>query len=98
MSSPGRRQDLYDKRDTLRLMAERAISLRLDEGAASALELLMRDGKSRSEAIREAVVDTARRRLYELAAADAARVAADENDRREVAEVQALMEALSEEG
>ena len=79
-------------------MAERAISLRLDEEAARALELLMRDGKSRSAAIREAVVETARRRLYELAAADAARVTVDENDRREVASVQALMEALSEEG
>ena len=78
-------------------MAERAISLRLDEDAAGALELLMRDGKSRSDAIREAIVDTARRRLYEVAQADAARVAADADDRREVAAVQALMEALSEE-
>ncbi len=78
-------------------VAERAISLRLDEEAARALELLMRDGKSRSEAIREAVVDTARRRLYEIAAADAARVSADEDDRREVAQIQALMEELSEE-
>ena len=88
---------MYDKRDTLADVAERAISLRLDEEAARALELLMRDGKSRSEAIREAVVETARRRLYEIAAADAARVGADEGDRREVAAVQALMEALSEE-
>ena len=78
-------------------VAERAISLRLDEEAARALEFLMRDGESRSEAVREAVIDTARRRLYEVAAADAARVAADQNDRREVAAVQALMEALSEE-
>jgi Arc/MetJ-type ribon-helix-helix transcriptional regulator len=74
-----------------------AISLRLDEEAERALELLMRRGRSRSEAIREAVVETARRRVYELAAADAARIAADEDDRREVAEVQALLEALSEE-
>jgi Arc/MetJ-type ribon-helix-helix transcriptional regulator len=73
-----------------------AISLRLDEEAERALELLMRSGRSRSEAIREAVVETAQRRVYELAAADAARIAADEGDRREVAEVQALMEALSE--
>jgi Arc/MetJ-type ribon-helix-helix transcriptional regulator len=78
-------------------VAERAISLRLDAEANRALELLMRDGKSRSEAIREAVVDTARRRLYEIAASDAARVGVDEDDRREVAAVQALMEALSEE-
>jgi Arc/MetJ-type ribon-helix-helix transcriptional regulator len=88
---------MYDRCDTFGQMVERAISLRLDEDAARALELLMRDGKSRSEAIREAVVDTARRRLYEIAAADAARVGADEDDRREVAAVQALMEELSEE-
>jgi len=78
-------------------VTERAVSLRLDEEAVRALGLLMRDGKSRSEAIRKAVVDTARRRLYEIAAADAARVGADEADRREVAAVQALMEALTEE-
>ncbi len=88
---------VYHKCDTIVQMAEPAISLRLDEEAARALELLMRDGKSRSEAFREAVVDTAHRRLYEIAAADAARVGADEDDRREVAAVQALMEALSEE-
>jgi Arc/MetJ-type ribon-helix-helix transcriptional regulator len=88
---------VYDKCDTVVEVAERAISLRLDAEATRALELLMRDGKSRSEAIREAVVETGRRRLYELAAADAARVGADEGDRREIAAVQALMEALSEE-
>ena len=96
--SPGRLVSwMYDNCDTLVEVAERPISLRLDEEATRALELLMRDGKSRSEAIREAVVDTARRRRYELAAADAARVGADEGDRREVAAVQALMEELSEE-
>jgi Arc/MetJ-type ribon-helix-helix transcriptional regulator len=90
---------VYDKCDTNRPeMTERAISLRLDEETARALELLMRGGKSRSEAVREAVVETARRRLYEIAAADAARIAADENDRHEVAEIQALWDALSEEG
>ena len=88
---------MYDRCDTTVEVAERAISLRLDEEATRALELLMRDGKSRSVAIREAVVDTARRRLLELAAADAARVGADAGDRREVAAVQALMEELSEE-
>jgi Arc/MetJ-type ribon-helix-helix transcriptional regulator len=78
-------------------VAGEAISLRLDDEAERALGFLMRSGKSRSEAIREAVVETARRRVYELAAEDAARIAADEDDRREVAEVQALLEALSEE-
>jgi len=63
-----------------------------------ALEHLMDGGDSRSEASRQAVVETTRRRVYELAAKDAARVAADEGDRREVAEIQALLDALSGEG
>ena len=88
---------MYDKCATTAEVTERAISIRLDEKATRALELLVRDGKSRSVAIGEAVVDAARRRLHEIAAADAARVGADEDDRREVAAVEALMEALSEE-
>ena len=54
----------------------------------------MRDGKSRSEAIREALVTAARQQLVEQAAADAARIAADPEDVREVVAVRALMEAL----
>lgn len=88
---------MYDKRDTFAPVAGGVISLRLDDEAERALELLMRSGRSRSDAIREAVVDTARRRVYELAAEDATRIAADEDDCREVAEVQVLLEALSEE-
>jgi len=79
-------------------MGERAISLRLDEEAERALEFLMRNGESRSEAIRAALIAEARRRKLEIAAADAARVAADPKDRREIAEVQALMEDLRAEG
>ena len=79
-------------------MAERAISLRLDEEAARALHFLMRDGESRSQAIRVALLGEAWRRRLEIAAADAARVAADPKDRREIAEVQALMEDLRGEG
>ncbi len=79
-------------------MAERAISVRLDESAERALEFLMRNGESRSEAIRAALIAEARRRLLALAADDAARVAADPEDRREIAEVQALMEALRAKG
>jgi Arc/MetJ-type ribon-helix-helix transcriptional regulator len=77
---------------------DRAISLRLDRKTTEALRVLTADGRSQSEAIRQAVLETARRQLYEQARTDAARLAADENDRREVAAVQALMEALSEEG
>ncbi len=89
---------MYDKCDTLVEMGERAISLRLDEEAARAVQFLMRNGESRSQAIRTALLGEARRRKLESAAADAARVAADPNDRREIAEVQALMEALRGEG
>jgi len=89
---------VYDECDTIVQMAERAISLRLDEEAARALQFLMRKGESRSEAIRAALIGEARRRKLELAAADAARVAADPKDRREIAEVQALMEDLRAEG
>ena len=89
---------MYDNCDTIVEMAERAISLRLDEDAARALQYLMRKGESRSQAIRAALIGEARRRKLEIAAADAARLAADPNDRREIAEVQALMEDLRGEG
>jgi Arc/MetJ-type ribon-helix-helix transcriptional regulator len=79
-------------------VADRAISVRLDEDAERALQFLMRNGQSRSEAIRSALIAEARRRKLEIAAADAARVAADPKDRREIAEVQALMEDLRAEG
>jgi Arc/MetJ-type ribon-helix-helix transcriptional regulator len=79
-------------------MGERAISVRLDDSAERALEFLMRNGQSRSEAIRLAVIAEARCKMLELAAEDAARVAADPDDRREIAEIQALMEALRAEG
>ena len=79
-------------------MADRAISLRLDEEAARALGFLMRNGQSRSDAIRAALIAEARRKKLELAAADAGRVAADPEDRREIAELQAFMEDLRAEG
>jgi len=81
-----------------REVGERAISLRLDQEARSALDFLMRGGQSRSEAVRAALIGEARRRKLELAAADAARVAADPKDRREIAKIQALMEDLRAEG
>jgi len=89
---------VYDICDTVRGVAERAISLRLDEDAARALQFLMRNGESRSQAIRAALIGEARRRKLEIAAADAARVAADPKDRREIAEVPALMDDLRGEG
>ena len=79
-------------------MAERAISVRLDEGAAEALELLVESGLTQSEAIRTALVDSARRRRDTSLAAEARRLAADPEDVAELAEVAELMEALRAEG
>jgi Arc/MetJ-type ribon-helix-helix transcriptional regulator len=75
-------------------MPERAISVRLDEEAARALERLTDTGRTRSQAIRTALIEAARRRADRSLAAEAARLAADDSDRAEMAEVAALMEAL----
>jgi len=75
-------------------VAERLISVRLDGAAAAALDILTRDGTSRSRAIRDALVERAARRNGHLLAAEAAALAADEDDRREAAEVLSLMESL----
>lgn len=74
-------------------MGERAISVRLDEEAEAALRVLTSRGASRSSAIREALVQAARRDRRALAE-EAAALARDETDRRELAEVAALMESL----
>jgi Arc/MetJ-type ribon-helix-helix transcriptional regulator len=79
-------------------VADRAISLRLDEEAGRALEVLMRYGRSRSEAIRQALVEAARHSVLEQARAEARALAQNEEDRREMGEVLAFMESLSEEG
>ena len=75
-------------------MAGRAISVRLDPEASRALDELTRDGRDRSEAIREALVETAARRERSTLAAEAAALAGDPEDRAEAADVAALMESL----
>ena len=72
-----------------------AISVRLDEEAQRALRALEASGMSRSEAIRSALVDSARRlrRRSELAA-EVAALEADETDRAEMLAVAELMESL----
>jgi len=79
-------------------MKERAISVRLDGDAQAALRLLTSGGRSRSAAIRDALVEAARRRDRTVLASEAAAVARDEADRKEMAEVAALMESLRAEG
>lgn len=72
-----------------------AISVRLDDEAARALHSLEATGLSRSEAIRSALIESARRvqRRSELSA-EVAALEADEADRGEMLEVASLMESL----
>ena len=74
-------------------MQPRAISLRLDADTERALRALTRDGRTRSEAIRSAVIAAARREAIDLAA-EAQALAVDDGDCAEAAEVAALMESL----
>ncbi|HEY6635796.1 MAG TPA: ribbon-helix-helix protein, CopG family [Acidimicrobiia bacterium] len=72
-----------------------AVSVRLDDEAMQALAQLEATGKSRSEAIRSALVDAASR-LRDKAAlsAEVAALEADEVDRAEMLTVAELMESL----
>ena len=72
-----------------------AISVRLDPEALRALAQLESTGLSRSEAIRRAILDSAARLRHRATlAAEAAALEADEDDRREMLEVTALMESM----
>lgn len=71
------------------------ISVRLDDEAERALRSLEAAGVTRSEAIRTALIDSARRlRERSELAAEAAALEADEADREEMLSVAALMESL----
>jgi Arc/MetJ-type ribon-helix-helix transcriptional regulator len=80
--------------DTMGVMGQ-AISVRLDAEATRALRALEAAGISRSEAIRAALIESARRvrRRSELAA-EVAALEADESDRAEMLAVAGLMESL----
>ena len=76
-----------------------AISVRLDDEALRALTQLEATGLTRSEAIRQAIIDSAqRRRKRGKLAGEVAALEADEADRREMLEVAALMETLRAKG
>lgn len=73
----------------------RAISVRLDQEAERALRSLEAAGMSRSDAIRSALIDSARRlRRGAALAAEAAALEADDADREEMLAVAGLMESL----
>jgi len=76
-----------------------AISVRLDDEATRALRALEWTGMSRSEVIRSALIDAARRlRLRSELAAEVARLEADSGDRDEMLAVAGLMESLRASG
>jgi Arc/MetJ-type ribon-helix-helix transcriptional regulator len=82
-------------RDTMAIVPDRAISVRLDPEADAALDALVGSGMTQSHAIRLSLVEAARRRTSDRSlAAEAARLAADEADRREIADVRAFMDEL----
>ena len=72
----------------------RAISIRLDEKAQEALDSLTSSGRSRSDAIREALIESARRRRRRDLSIEVARLNADSGDRAEKRAVGELMESL----
>ena len=81
------------RRDTIAIVPERAISVRLDPEADAALEALVASGLTQSQAIRLSLVEAARRRAGDSSlAVEAARLAADGRDRREIADVRAFMD------
>lgn len=84
-------------RDTVADVPERAISVRLDEEAQRALATLMQNGKSQSAAIRDALIDAARLRLYEQARKDAERIANDPQEQAELAAIRAFFNAVDAE-
>ncbi len=72
-----------------------AISVRLDDEAERALRSLEAAGLSRSEAIRSALIESARRlRQRPELAAEVTALEADEGDREEMLEIARVMESL----
>jgi Arc/MetJ-type ribon-helix-helix transcriptional regulator len=72
-----------------------AISVRLDAETLQALAQMEATGLSRSEAIRRAILDSATRLQRRAGlAAEVAALEADEDDRREMLEIAAVMEIM----
>jgi antitoxin component of RelBE/YafQ-DinJ toxin-antitoxin module len=70
------------------------ITFRPDEDTERALAVLTADGTPVSSAVRMALIETARRHVEESLRAEAAALAADEDDRAEAAAVLRDMETL----
>jgi Arc/MetJ-type ribon-helix-helix transcriptional regulator len=76
-------------------MAEKAVSVRLDADAQRALEWLTARGVSRSEAIRQALIRSAREVRREQVRADAERIGNDPHDRAVIAEIREFFDELA---
>ena len=70
------------------------ITFRPDDDALRALEVLTADGTPVSEAVRAALIEQARRRARERLRTEATALAADDEDRVEMARVLRDMETL----
>ena len=76
-----------------------AVSVRLDDEVRRALQTLEASGLSRSEAIRKAILDAAAAlRRRDALRAEVAALEDDEEDRREMLSVAALMETMCAKG
>jgi Arc/MetJ-type ribon-helix-helix transcriptional regulator len=74
----------------------RSIHVRLDAAAEAALEVVRADGMNDSEAVRAALRETAaRRRLRSALSEEAARLAADPEDRKEMNTIREQMADLA---
>ena len=70
------------------------ITFRPDDDTSNALAVLTRDGTPVSAAVREALIDAARRKAAASIRAEAEALAADEADRAEAAQMLRDMETL----
>ncbi len=77
-------------------MTDKMVSLRLDAEAADALAVLTKDGRSRSDAIREALLVAAKRKRSDDLRAEAERLAADPADVAEKTAILEFMESASD--
>lgn len=68
-----------------------ALNVRTDEAMEKALNTLTSDGRSRSEAVRYALLRTYKEQLLEQATADAERLESDPDDRAEMLAIQRFM-------
>ena len=77
-------------------MASRTVRARLDQASEQALEVLVREGRNESEAVRKALVEAGTRRIRRSALADeVSRLADDPADSEERQAVMADMDAVS---